>query len=388
VSEFQDVGLVMGVYQSLPSGGQWLYALDRAVLDYSHVISAWGGFDTASFRLVGPTVNIEEWLETGVGRHIQIRTAEQALAWEGFVNQVELQQGALTYTVGPLTDLANRVLCVYDALNTAYVPPTQEGRRTTVLVNDTDSQARYGIWEKEVSAGLTTATVAASVRDTFLAERRYPARTQAVGNSGASSVTVSLAGYHNWLGAYTYAQSATSGTVSATALIQAILAADTNAIFSTDYTRLDTNALLVPAYEADNTGADAKLKEVVTLGDAASGRWNFGIYENRQAVYTAAQTTGNPSYVQSMQGSNQDVTLFSGARIWPWLVRPAQWIFMNDFLVGKPVSTTLGSLLATDLRCAFVEQVTYTAPYSLSWSGGRLSRLDQILAQVTMGGML
>ena len=385
MSQFQDLGLTMGVYQSLPSGGYWLYNLDRAVLDYTHTISAWGGFDTAGFRLVS-TIDIEEWLERGVGRHIQVRDANQHIVWEGFVDQVELRQGALTYTVGPLVDLANRAQAVYDALNINYNPPTQEGRQVTPLANDTDSQARYGIWEKSASAGKTTATNAVYVRDTFLAERRYPARTQSVNtNSGeASSVTISLKGYYAWLGAYTYSQSASSGEVSASAIIQAVLAASTNPVFSTDYTRLDTNAILVPAYENDNVGADAKIKEIVALGDASGIRWTFGLYDNRQAIYAAAPVTGNPAYTQALQSSNQEVYLFSGARLRPWDVRPGQWIFMNDFLVGKP----LGATLATDLRCAFIEQVTYTAPYSLTWASGRLSLLDQVLAQLTMGGML
>jgi hypothetical protein len=67
----------------------------------------------------------------------------------------------------------------------------------------------------------------------------------------------------------------------------------------------------------------------------------------------------------------------------PWLVRPGKWLFLNDFLVGKPVSTTLRS----DPRNLFIEQVNYTLPYSLSLSGGRLTQLGQVLSQISMGGI-
>ena len=383
MTTFQNLGLSMQVYDSLPAGGAWLYTLGVEVMDYTHTISAYGGFDTAGFRLVGPTVHIEDWLERGVGRHVQVWDSDLALVWEGYVDQVSLAQGSLAYTVGPMADIANRVLAVYDALNTSYNPPTQEGRSVTTLANDTDSQGRYGIWEKSVSAGKTTALDASYIRNTFLAERKYPARTLSVSTGGgeASSVSISLRGYYAWLAAYTYSQTAASGTTSAAALIQAALAADTNAVFSTDYSRLDANALLVPAYENDNVFADTKINEVVALGDASGNRWTFGVYAQRQAVYAAIPTT--LAYAQSMQSSDQDVYLYGGGKVRPWLVRPAQWIFMDDFLVGKP----LGVTLATDLRCAFIEQAQFSAPYQVSWSGGRLSQLDQIMAQMTMGGI-
>jgi len=383
MTTFQDVGLSLQVFDPLPAGGAWMYSLGVEVMDYSHTISAWGGFDTASFRLVGSTVDIEDWLERGIGRHVEVWDSDLVIVWEGYVDQISLTQGSLSYSAGPLADIANRVLAVYDALNTSYIPPTQEGRAVTTLANDLTSQGRYGIWEKSVSAGKTTAVDAGYIRDTFLAERKYPARTQSVSTGGGetSSVSISLRGYYAWLAAYTYSQTAASGTTSAAALIQAALAADTNAVFSTDYSRLDANALLVPAYEADNVFADTKINEVVALGDAAGNRWTFGIYANRQAIYTAIPTT--LAYSQSMQSSDQAVYLYGGGAVRPWLVRPAQWIFMHDFLVGKP----LGVALATDLRCAFIEQAQFSAPYQVSWSGGRLSQLDQIMAQMTMGGI-
>jgi len=380
MSEFQALGLSLAVHDPLVVGGGWLYNLDAEVASYSHTISAWGGFDAASLGLAGQVIDLESWIERGLGRHVRVYDPDGEV-WCGFVNQVDLTLGRLAYSVGPLVELANRASCVYNGIDTAYNPPTQLGRLVTATVNDTDSQARYGIWEKILSAGKATAAEAGYARDKHLAERKAPPRSQTVGQAGGARLELALLGYWRWLSAYTYAQTATSGTAAASALVQAVLAADPNAIFSTDYSRLDTNALAVRAYENDTQTAEAKVKETVALGDTSYNRWTFGIYENRRAVYAAAPTT--LAYTQAMQSDDADVYTAAGEKVRPWRVRPARWILMNDFLVGKP----LGTALASDLRCAFIEQVTYTAPYGVSWNGGRLGTLDQVLAQIRMRGM-
>ena len=384
MTTFNELGLALKVHDPLVSGGAWLYNLAPEVEAYTHTLSAYGGFDAASFNLSGPAGDIEEWLERGLGRHVEVWDNDLSRVWEGFVDQVSITQGQLTYTVGPLTDLANRVSCVYNGVDPQYNPPTQLGRLVTAVINATDSQARYGIWEKSVSAGgKTTAAMAALAAGSYLARRQTPARSQAVGGGGgASQATVQLKGYQAWLSAYTYAQTASSGTVAANALIRAILAADPNGIFSTDYSQIDANALVVvPAHENDATFAESLIKSTVALGDSSYNLWTFGIYEQRRAIY--AQAPEVLAYRQSTQASDQDVYTLAGTRVRPWQVRPAQWILMDDFLVGKP----LGAALATDLRCAFIEQVTFTAPYSVSWTGGPLGTLDQLLAQLTMRGM-
>lgn len=380
MSEFQTLGLSIAVHDPLVLGGAWLGNLDAEVDSYSHTIAAWGGFNTAQAGLSGKTIDLENWIERGLGRHIVVHDPDGEV-WSGFVNQVDLTLGRLAYTVGPLVELANRASAVYNGVDTAYNPPTQLGRQVTAVSNDTESQSRYGIWEKVLSAGKATAAEAGYAAGRSLAERKNPPRSQVVGQAGGARVSLSLLGYWHWLKAYTYAQTANSGTVAANALVQAVLAADPNAIFSTDYTRLDTNALAVRAYDNDTQTAEAKIKETVALGDTTYARWTFGVYESRRAVYAAAPTT--LAYVQGIQSDDADVYTVAGEKVRPWRVRPARWILMNDFLVGKP----LGTALASDLRCGFIEQATYTAPYQAVWSGGKLGTLDQVLAQIKMRGM-
>ncbi len=380
MSEFQALGLSLAVHDPLVTGAGRLYNLASEVASYTHTLSAWGGFDAASLALSGQVIDLEDWIERGLGRHMVVSDPDGEV-WSGFVNQVSLTLGRLAYTVGPLVELANRASAVYDQVNTAYTPPTNEGRQVTATVNDTDSQGRYGIWEKVLSAGKATAAEAGYASNRQLAERKSPPRSQVVGQAGGARVELALLGYWRWLAAYTYSQTAASGTTTASALVQAALAADPNAIFSTDYSRLDTNALAVRAYENDAQTAETKIKEAVALGDTSYNRWTFGLYEGRRAVYAAAPT--GLAYTQAMQADNADVYTLAGEKVRPWRVRPARWILMNDFLVGKP----LGTALASDLRCAFIEQVTYTAPYSVVWSGGQLGTLDQVLAQIRMRGM-
>jgi hypothetical protein len=385
MSYFEEQGLSANIHDPLVMGGNYLESLGSKIDSYSHTISAYGGFDTASIGLSDNAYSIEEWMERGLGRHIEIYGSQmdtgQSKTWEGFVDSVDINIGALTVHIGALTDIANRVAVTYDQIDTAYNPPTELGRQTTAVSDDTISQSRYGIWDKVFQGGKCTSVEALNKRGRILAGRAQPARTQTTGNAGASNAVINLKGYYYWLSAYRYMQTATSGTSPASTQIQAALAADTNAIFSTDYSRLSTNALAVKYYENDDTPADSYVKDIVGMGDTSYNRWTFGIYENRRAVY--AQAPATIKYQQSIQSRDASVFTLAGELVRPWAVRPGEYLFLNDFLVGKP----LGASLDTDLRCLFIEQVSYTlgspAPVITSGDAGQLA---QVLAQMNARG--
>lgn len=383
MSQFQTLGLSVKVFDPLVLGGAFLYSLDREVEGYQHTIAAYGGFDTSQFSLSGKAIDVEEWYERGLGRHIEVWCDELVKIWEGCVNIVNLNEGKLTASVGPLTDLANRVSTVYRLLDTTVNPPVAHDPGTTTISQDLDSQAKYGKWEKVIEEGSCSVAEANYARDSFLASQARPGVSQDTHSSqnNAASVTLNLRGYSDWLSAYIYAQTAVSGTTSLSAQIQAILAADTNAIFSTDYSRIATNGALTDNYKGDADFADSLVKKLIGLGDVSANRWLFGIYENRVAWYQPAPTT--LEYVQSIQGNDKNVYTPTGSLVRPWLVRPGKWCRMTDFLVGKPSILSLTS----DLRNIFVEQVEYIAPYEVNLKGGKYSQLPQIMAQISNGGM-
>jgi hypothetical protein len=385
MSAFQSLGLEVLVSDPLIAGKAWLFNLAREVAGYSHTISAYGGFDGASLTLNASSETAEDWLERGLGRHVEIVDGDLRPVWRGFVDQVEVSQGLLTVSRGPLMDVANRVSTTYSKIDPSTNPPLSLGQASTVITQDLLSQGLYGIWEKVLSAGQATDADAAYAQAAFLAERAQPARSQSINtqSASASTVTLNLRGYFYWLQAYIYSQVASSGVTDARALVLAALAASPNAVFSADTSRLDANALLVPAYApAGDAFAESVIKSVLALGDASGNRWTFGVYEDGVAIYAAAPTA--IEYVQSVKAQDTSVHGLAGELIRPWAVRPARWLFLDDYLIGRGLPA---AALSADPRAIFIEQVQYALPYGLSLSGGRLERLAQIMAQITSGGM-
>lgn len=384
MSHLSEIGLSVQVYEPLMVGTGHLYSYDQVIDSYEHSLAAFGGFDTANFSLAGRTDEVEDWLERGLGRHVRVVDSDLQVVWEGFVNEISVVQGSLSLTQGPLTALANRVSVTYNRLNTSYSPPTTEGSFETTIVNNLDSQAKYGIWEEVLSGGTMTAADADYVRDTFLAEHAWPDRSTSLASQGTGGSTVSLSclGYSHWLGAYVYSQIISSGTVSVYTFLAAVLAATPNAVFSPRTDQLGANAMLYPAYENDNQFGDALVKKLLALGDVTGKRMLFGYYADRVPYYVTAPTT--VEYQRSAQGNNQDVYRLGGDRLRPWRVQPGKWVLIADFLVGRPINL---ASLAQDLRCFFIESVQYTAPYTLSLSGGKLTTLDQILEQIASMGI-
>ena len=55
---------------------------------YNHVLEAFGGCWSAQFTLGESRLQAENWLEEGLGRHIETRSDVGYLRWSGFVNSV------------------------------------------------------------------------------------------------------------------------------------------------------------------------------------------------------------------------------------------------------------------------------------------------------------
>lgn len=384
MSLFSECGLALLVHAPLVAGGGYLRAYQEEVAQYSHSMNAVGGFDSASISLSGTPQEIEEWLAYGLGRHIRIVDQANEPVWEGFVDEISSSMGDLQTSLGPLTALANRVSVSYSRINTTYLPPTNEGQFETVIAENLDSQDKYGIWEKVVSGGSITAADADYIRDAFLAERAWPDRNTALASQGggASTIVLDCRGYFDWLSAYVYSQVVASGTVSVYTFLTSVLAATPNAVFSSRLDHIEDNAMLCPAYENNNQFADSLIKKLLAYGDVNGNRMTFGYYGDRVPYYALAPTT--VAYQRRVQSNDSDVYRFGGERLWPWRVRPAQWVFLNDYLVGREINL---AALAQDPRCLFIESLQFTAPYTLSLTGGKLSTLDQILAQIAGMGI-
>lgn len=345
-----------------------------------------GGYWSASAQVSHRQDVIEDWIERGLGRHIQIQDEALVTVGEFFVNRIDATLGKLTFTLGPLMDVANRVQVVYSTVDNTVSPPILGIRARTTAVNDTASQAAYGILQKILSTGGSTATEAAQVGSTYLALNAWPqtGRRSTLMGGGAASMTIEMLGYWAWLGAYVYNQTAATGAVNASVKLQAVLAAQPNAgLFSTDYARLAANAVQVSQWEDEDRTAEDVVKAINALGTAAYATTNIGFYNGRQIVYEPAPTSIR--YVQRV-ASNDLLTDLIGGRVQPWNVQPGEWIFYADFLAGRLPPVT-GDGLKSDPRCGLIEVVTLDNRYGLDVNGIHVGTLDQMLARQGLAGV-
>ena len=375
--------LSINVYTRPIDGGTFLYRLNQPE-GYSHTILANGGYWNASFTLPGRIVDMDDWITNGLGRLITVYDDTLSICWQGFVNEVEAVYGPLTVKHGPLLGIANQVQITYSTVDTTTSPPTVGLRATTAAINDTTSQALFGIIPKMLSTGGATPVTAVQITTTYLAEHARPETTKTWAGGGqmasAPSLTVSCVGAAQWL-MYPYNYTASSGAVNASAKIVAIIAANPNIAWLPFTGSLATNTLQVQRWENDYNLAWDLIMEVVAQGDAANARWLFGVYEDYTCRYEAAPTT--VEYHQRLTDAAQRITLPTGAPVPPWRVLPGKWLLFPDLLVGGIIPTDLKD----DPRSMFIESVAYTQPFGLELQGGSTDTLKQMLGQMGLAGV-
>lgn len=354
----------------------------ETVSSYKHEILADGGWWAASISTALSLPDAEDWFENGLNRHVEVYNPAGIVVWAGFVNQVSLSTGTLQAVRGPLMDVVNRGSVVYTPiLDATTVPPIEGVETTTTIYDDATSQAAYGILEGVISGGKLlddgTTDDAVTLRNTYIEENKYPQSSEDLDLSGGREATVQLdlLGYVHRFQKYIY-QDTTTATVQIDAKIPLVIAADPNGLFSTDYLQIATNATLTSRYEDDNRIAWDVLTQMVSLGDTASNRYTLSVYGNQRITYAVVPTTAE--YQHSIISEDIQIEIYGrGTKVDPWDVLPARWLFLNDFLAGRGIPTTLRD----DPRYTFIESVTYTAPNIVQISGQKVSRLPQMLAR-------
>ena len=387
-SHYSSQGMTIAVYRPSIAAGSYspealfLFNLESISSGWTHSISIDGGYTTAQLTLNVSDVDLSDWLESGMGRHIVAFGDANDRLWEGFVNQVEVRIGALVFTRGPLMDVANRVLVNYSPLDTSIYPPVTGSTTETELAEDTASQALFGILEAVLSGGTVQQADAEQYRDTYLAENGYPQQSKdiSIGGGSQASVTLSLLGYGAFLDRFVYTNSSVNFQT-ITNKIKAVLAADPNG-FWFDVTGVGENAYLtLEGVEDRQTMGGSIIQGLKELGDVNDLPWTFGIYANRRPVYAAQET--DYSYYQRLGDPSQRVRDANGNWIRPWNVVPGKWLFIEDLMVGYPRAGNPRQ----EPRALYIEEVTYTAPWGLQLRGsGGGGRLKQYLAKLSLSG--
>lgn len=391
-SSFSGQGLSIQVYTPRAWAAKtFLYNISDDINSYTHTISTDGGFTSASFQMSGNQSFIEDWYQSGLGRHIQVFGPSFNLVWEGFVNDVSITAGGLTASRGPLTELANRVQVNYAPVivdeNGVPVDPPVTGTTTSTLLDagsmNGDSIAIYGTWEKVVNSGNLSDADAIYIRDLFLEENAWPrgSNSLSVGaDSGTLEVTINCRGYIDWF-SYIY-NDVTEQYITCTDKIISVIAADPNNIVSSVTERIANNAYAIMALDDTDRTAKTVIDEIVSLGGGSDARWAFGIYGWQIPRYEPVSTSID--YFFYMADGVQRVETDRGTVLQAWDVIPGKWVAMPEFVWGSSVRSFD---IRTDPRVFFVEEVVFTAPDQVVLSGGnKIYKMGQYLAKLGLGG--
>jgi len=360
--------------------------LSNRVSSYTHTISAFGGYDRASFSINYDELGASEWIDK-LGYHVVVYNPYITKIWEGFVNKITISVGGLTATRGPLTDIANSVFVVYSTFDGSTVPPTLGMRETTAVTTNSVSQNRYGVIQKAISIGGASEENAEQVRDVWLAENALPDTGQSF-NSQASvntRVIVECLGYYHWLGLFVW-NSTVSGDREISDAIKDVFNYENtyiNGMYSTDLSNIETPASTVDIkrYVNENQTALARIKYLVAFGDGADNRQLFGIYNDLTPYYYSIPT--EIEYTQSIGRNVQTVRDAAGNVLDPWDIVPGKWLEFTDFLTTSKLSADFDE----NPRIEFMESVTYTAPYSVTHTGNKVGTFKQRLAKFGLTGV-
>lgn len=383
-SRYSSAGFTVLYYEPLPKGGSWLGEINVNLENWRHTISAFGGFDQASFEIIDRQDIVEDWVRYGLFRPIVVYDQFLTPIWEGFVDSITVNQAGLSITLGPVTQIANRVKAIYSGVDTSVYPPQIGVRKQTPVINNTTSQAEWGIWWEILSLAGVTDSNADQLVDLYLEEHGHPEINSNFSFSESDvSLSISCLGWYHTL-TYPFNYTDTSGTVSIATRISQVLAANPNDWISSDLSRITANTTTVPLYEDDDQLALEHIRGLTAMGDEHTLRHLFGIYENRQAVYNHVSETLD--YTVELADASRHILDLSGAVVYPWRIRPGKWIFFSDFMAG------LGSPYSNfhqDPRMLRIETVNFDmrTPYHVQFSGGISNKYEQRQARLGLRGM-
>ena len=353
---------------------------------YSHSTSVEGGYKDMSIDFNGTESEIQFWYEQGLGRRIETTSPNGTTIWEGFINEVSVQIGGLSLSVGPVLDMANRVYVTYTAQKWVPWGVSFGGKQeTTDAGNDTDSQDRFGIMTEYVSGGQGTDAEMLTLRDTHLADRAQPFVSQASIDTlggAAPSVSLSCVGYYEIFGKYIYDSGSTS-TSPVSDKIQDIVTGDPSTRFSSNYVNVATNALDVPDIEQGHKTAMSLLKELVSYGDSSDQRYILGVYNGRKIYYGPIETTATYEYDVSDPAS-RIVSLNTGLTVEPWNVSPGKWLIVSGLVTSQSPIGDLATMRKSP-SAMFIESVSFSSPYSLSIQSGPTATFSQKLSRLGVG---
>lgn len=239
-----------------------------------------GGYYRASFNMYIDPIASSEFLENGLGRHVEIYDNQSICVFEGFIFEIVRDVGST---------IAN--ISLQNMINKAWMRSDHDGdqiveRGTTLHV--LKSQAKYGIKEGVLSGGeLEGLSVADQSAQQYLNWRAWPNPESEIGaGSGIPHLQIYCRGYMETLAWRVYNQTILTGTQGANAQIEDIL--DSVGQFVNSYSLSSNSTQVTKEYDADRR-ADDIIRGIASLGDSNNRRWIAYMLNNLTLYYAQAK---------------------------------------------------------------------------------------------------
>lgn len=349
--------------------------LQPPIEDYTHSISATGGYEACNVSFHGTLDDAAYWLDQLMAAIICYGPDAETI-WAGFLSGVSVDLGQEKIDLS-LDDMANAVAVRYQ--------PDIGQQATTAFTVDSESINTFGRKELIYSGSGMAAAAATSLRDTLLTARAYPVSkrsSQVATGQRSSEVQISLqcTGWYyalDWL----TTSSSTTATAVTTAQVASLLASynSTNAFFSTATTDIAASGVSDTQYIEANTPYRTKIERLLSLGNSSGERIAYGVYE-AQTFKANTWSAATPDVIGYRRYLG-DGAIYSayGARVDYWNVRPDAMYQTVDLLGAQ------GTISQDGIATYYVERVTCSINrqgVSVKLEPARSSELDVLLARI------
>ena len=237
-----------------------------------------GGYYRANFNVFFDHVAASEFLESGLGRHVDVYDDQSIKVFEGFIFEIVRDTGKTLSSIS-LQNTVNKVFMRADH------DGDQVTERSTVL-QSAESQGRFGIKDNVLTGGeVASLSVADQGSQQYINWRSYPIPEPEIGaGSGVPHLKVFCRGYIETLSWRVY-NSTDTGNQSANAQIQDIL--DDVAQFVDSYELEANSTLIAREYDADRRALDI-INSIVAFGDSHDRKWVAYMTDNRKFIFRDA----------------------------------------------------------------------------------------------------
>lgn len=353
------------------------------VANYKHKLNYQGGYESASCTLMVGQTEAERVFRDFIGNAVTIHVDDPINPiFDGYINAIVYEEGNLVFRRS-LDEMSNRVRVTFYNADSPAAMKTE----MTAVVDNTGSQAIYGVKESNIDAGVhynnADKTHKTKLRDTILSVLSWPQVSVTSRAGGATLLTLEIKGWTAMLDWTSYVSSANLTYSAFDSVYDKTVGANrsANADFIFAVTPATGHFDFISANTAFNQGQNSQsgqthrqfIQSTVEAGDGTN-EWVWGITArdwnrgNRFVYYRAASTAVNYT-TRALSASGQIFDKFNRL-VDPWRVMPDNGIRVTDALVGYDQA-------GDDPSVSYLKFISYDAEsQQISWQSSDDATLE------------